>query len=342
MKNGFSVMRAALVASVALVGVVGVPNQPATAVGERMVWGETTSANVGDTSSQAPNPDPNPALKQTVRDDEKLATDRVTIDAGHVDIGPRVDGGKVELVARDDTAAPPVWRHLDDVVFKVVDAGGKITMPDDPQYSFIPAKAGEDVWLIPQVEQSGVVWLGWNTQNPSFVNGATGTVTLSMTGVQGPGDVVVYVQNGGFGAPQIIWSAEHRDTSVDLNTHTHANWVFTKPGEYLIQLAMSATGKDGAPITDTRVVRLAVGDSADVNRAATMEYAGGGAGAGQGGSAGSAGSGSSNAEAASTSPSSPLPLIAGGVGALVVVLVVTVAVTQARAKRRAKREAGEE
>lgn len=272
-------------------------------------------------------------LKQNVSDSEELSEDQATIDAGHVDIGPRLADGETELVARDDTANPPVWRHLDKTVLKVVDQGGKIQMPDDEQYSFIPANAGDDVWVIPQVEQPGVVWLGWNTQNPSFVNEVDGNVTLSLRGVQGPGDLVVYLQNGGFGAPQVVWDDQQRDASVDLNTHTHANWVFTKPGEYLVKMSVSAKTTSGEKLEDTQTIRLAVGDQADVDKAASMQWEGSDDASNESGNNENA---EDNTAAGKSDGNSALPLIAAGVGGVFLIAVISVAVMSANARKRKK------
>lgn len=108
-----------------------------------------------------------PALQQRVSEDEELAAGQVSIDAGHVDLGPRYVDGEWTLLARDDTArlegGKAKWRQPEDVVFKVTDAA-KLTLPEGDDYAFTGAAAGDDVWTVPQTEVTGVVWLGWNTR----------------------------------------------------------------------------------------------------------------------------------------------------------------------------------
>src|SRR5690606_28434889 len=57
------------------------------------------------------------------------------------------------------------------------------------------------------------------------------------------------------------------------NTHTHANWVFTEPGAYLVQVEVAADLIDGRRVEDVATLRIAVGDatSTDEVRAATFD-----------------------------------------------------------------------
>ena len=85
-----------------------------------------------------------------------------------------------------------------------------------------------------------------------------------MTGGEGPGVVTVYLQSWTFGAPQLLWESRRSDPQpvwVDVNTHTHANWVFTRPGVYLVRLQVDADLRDGTHRSDTRIVRFAVGSA---------------------------------------------------------------------------------
>lgn len=216
-----------------------------------------------------------PALTQVVAADEKFAEkgNPVEISAGHVDLGPKIVDGKWEFFARDDTAATPIWRHLDDVVFRVSDAA-KMPLPKNDNYSFI--KADHDVLVIPQQELPNVVWLGWNTQSPEVVSGVNGGVSLIFGGHQGPGDFHVFVQAGNFSGPQQLWNsteAKSQPIHVELNTHTHANWVFTEPGVHLVRLTAQAQLTDGTTVEDTKVLRFAVGSNADAQQALETQWA---------------------------------------------------------------------
>lgn len=192
--------------------------------------------------------------------------DRKVFTDGHLDMGPRFVDGEWRVQIRDDATAPPTWRALSDVVVHAVDKS-KIKVPDDPAYAFLGAP-GADVWLLPQAQQSGIVWPGWNTQDPSVVEKVTGDVTWSLDEVDGPGSFSLFL-TGSFGKPEVLFDAAKplpQSLPVPVNTHAHGNWGFTKPGVYHLTVTFKATA-GGAEVTDTRVLNIAVGDATDPNGA---------------------------------------------------------------------------
>ncbi|MDR1187889.1 MAG: choice-of-anchor M domain-containing protein [Bifidobacteriaceae bacterium] len=215
---------------------------------------------------QADAEDPN--LDQTVDAGQELVHDRRTLASGHVDMGPKLIDGQWTFLIHDDAAkadasATSVWRSPDETVLHVTDQA-IMTVPDDPAYDFLGAAAGESVWVVPQTQNPDVVWLGWNTQDPSVLAMIDRGMTLSLTGTEGPGVVTVYLQSGSFGEPELAFDSRvdgPQPVWVDVNTHTHANWVFTAPGVYLMRLTAQAGLIDGSEVTDTQVVRFAVGSA---------------------------------------------------------------------------------
>lgn len=177
-----------------------------------------------------------PSLQQKLGDLAIVHGERV-LETGHIDMGPKFDDGTWTFLIHDDVAkadadATSVWRYPDETVFRVLDQG-KLEIPDDPAYSFIGAEPGSPVWVVPQTQNLELVWLGWNTQDPEVMKTIDRGITMSLTGVQGPGIVNVYLQSGTFGEPQVLWDSRKPETQpvwVDVNTHTHANWTFTEPG----------------------------------------------------------------------------------------------------------------
>ncbi|MFB9618321.1 choice-of-anchor M domain-containing protein [Brooklawnia cerclae] len=223
-----------------------------------------------------------PNLQQTLSSDLAIVHGDHVIETGHVDMGPKfeADGTWRFLIhddaARADAAATSVWRYPDETVLRVLDAG-ELTVPDDPAYSFIGADPGATVWVVPQTQNPEVVWLGWNTQDPDVMATIDRGITLSLTGVQGPGVVTTYLQSGSFGTPQLLWDSRVTDSQpvwVDVNTHTHANWVFTAPGVYLLRLTAEADLVDGSHVSDTQLIRFAVGTSTSVDEALAATWQG--------------------------------------------------------------------
>ncbi|MDR1295088.1 MAG: choice-of-anchor M domain-containing protein [Bifidobacteriaceae bacterium] len=207
-----------------------------------------------------------PNLDQTLAADEPAVRGERVLDGGHVDMGPKLVDGAWSLLIHDDaaktdTAATSVWRYPAQTVLHVLDQAS-LTVPDDPAYAFVGADAGEEVWVVPQTQNPDVVWLGWNTQDPWVAGAVDRGITLSLVGIQGPGVVTVYLQSGSFDEPQLLYDSrvdESQSVWVDVNTHTHANWVFTAPGVYLLRFTAEADLTDGSHVTDTQELRFAVG-----------------------------------------------------------------------------------
>lgn len=237
---------------------------------------ETTPATTESASAQPSDSNlsrGDRALTQTLSAEQPVASGRTEISAGHVDMGPRFNNGKFELMLHDDHGETPVWRSLDEVIYRGSDQA-ILEVPNDPRYSFVGAPAGSKVYVIPQTETKGVIWPGWNTQDPQLVSKLNRGVNLTLEQVSGPGTFSLYLENGNFSAPQVLWSStksEPQKLWVEKNTHTHANWVFTAPGEYLLKVTASAELSDGSTVSDTRYLKFAVGDSASADTLYAME-----------------------------------------------------------------------
>jgi putative ABC transporter-associated repeat protein len=278
-------------------------------------------------------PAPSDGPGQTLDANQSQATGRATLETGHVDIGPRYRDGKWTIHIHDDHARPSVWREPADTVLRVRDTARQ-PVPDDPAYAFLGEKPGTEVHVVPQTEKQDVVWLGWNTQDPGVLAAIDRGVTMSLRGVQGPGKVTIFLQSGNLGAPQVLWSSTKpfpQPIWVETNTHTHANWVFGKPGIYLIAVDVSADLADGTTVGGSTVLRLAVGDATDPTEALSAAFTG------------PLPSGSlPAADPAATNPSSGtnyLPVLAGG-GVLAALIIAALVWRQAAVRRRAEREAG--
>ena len=280
------------------------PALPALALGASLMLAPLGVAHADTTPATAESASAQPsdsnlsrgerALTQTLSAEQPVASGRTEISAGHVDMGPRFNNGKFELMLHDDHGETPVWRSLDEVIYRGSDKA-ILEVPNDPRYSFVGAPAGSKVYVIPQTETKGVIWPGWNTQDPQLVSKLNRGVNLTLEQVSGPGTFSLYLENGNFSAPQVLWSStksEPQKLWVEKNTHTHANWVFTAPGEYLLKVTASAELSDGSTVSDTRYLKFAVGDSASADTLYAME-------AQARGSSGSSGSASSDASSSS-------------------------------------------
>ncbi len=215
----------------------------------------------------SPEPSRPPAngaqLEQKVDRNEVSVGNKTVISAGHVDLGPKLVAGKWKIQIRDDSASPAVWRPLDSVVLKIPDQA-QLPVPTGAEYEFLNAKPGSKLYVIPQTQNSAVPWLGWNTQDAGALQTMGRGTTLSLVSSAGPGDFSLFLQEGSFGKPKPLWegrSKQAQNVWVEANTHTHANWVFSRPGAYLLTIAASASLPNGKKIVDTGNLRFAIGSS---------------------------------------------------------------------------------
>ncbi|MGL4175008.1 MAG: choice-of-anchor M domain-containing protein [Dermatophilaceae bacterium] len=288
------------------------------------------SSTLAPPAAGSPTPNPSDPLQQRVEEGERAVTGARVLDSGHVDIGPKMVDGRWTLMVRDDSASPPVWRSPDDVVLHVGDEVS-LPAPGGEGYEFLGVAEGTPIWVVPQTEVPGAVWVGWNTQDPAATAAMRRGATMTYTGRRGPGAFTLFLQDGAFGEPRVLWDGERperQDVWVEANTHTHANWVFTEPGVHDIAVELHADAKDGARLTDSGVLRFAVGGR-DAVTAATSRPREPVAGVGGGDTAGAA-----DARTESASTTSRLTLL-WGLGGLAVVLAVALGavVTARRAAR---------
>ena len=240
--------------------------------------GATTAPTSGATGAAtspgaSATPSADPALEQNVAANEPISQTPAVIEAGHVDLGPRLIGGKLTVSLRDDSAASPVWRDPNKTVLRVRD-GALIQVPQGEDYKFLADS--KRVYVLPQTQKTQLVWLGWNTQDPAVTKLIQGGVNMRIEQVKGPGRSWLILQEGTFGKPKVLAdsAASAQDIWVDTNTHVHANWIFSKPGIYLVKVSFKATGVDGKTYQATTTLRFAVGDATSTTNALKAQPSG--------------------------------------------------------------------
>lgn len=179
---------------------------------------------------------------------------------GHFDFGSRVEDGKLVTTVKDDRKQPASWVDPGSLTFRLGDAA-KDEVPAG--FDFL-GEAGSTIWSIGQVQESGVPWLGWNTQHPTLVEAAAGPVTYRLDAVDGPGELGVYGTGNFGGVGQKFFGTMPgfgKSTEVTLNQHVHANWAFTEQGVYKVTFTLSVPLKGGGTVSDTATLTFSVGDS---------------------------------------------------------------------------------
>lgn len=178
--------------------------------------------------------------------------------AGHFDLGPTVRGSALVPAVKDDRAQPATWGQPGQFLFELGDSSRR-RLPSGLEFI---APAGTPVHMIGATQQSGVPWLGWNTQHPSLLSQAASDVRMTLVSARGPGQVAVFT-SGSFGQAvgQRVFDTVGgpRSATVPLNTHAHGNWVFTSPGAYQLQIAFTFRNRAGQNVTGSTWMQIAVG-----------------------------------------------------------------------------------
>ncbi len=176
---------------------------------------------------------------------------------GELDMEVVYEGGEWELALLDEANEREV--EPNEALMQGV-SSTRQTVPDNPAFGFLGA-AGSAVWVLPQEETEGVLFLGIagdEIESGVFENDS---VDLQLVGVRGPGDVSLYAVDE-FGAPTVFFNSgdglDESDTfPVSVGGHSHQNWGFTAPGVYKIALQAAGTLATGAQSIQSEVVEFA-------------------------------------------------------------------------------------
>ena len=274
------------------------------------------------------DPSPDPDLAQSVAAHEEWSNEASEIAVGHVDLGPRLIDGQWRAGLRHDAESGAVWRDPNQTVLRVSDTA-VMTAPDSADYPFLADVAGKPVYVVPQTQNPGVVWLGWNTQDPAVTATIDRGLTMRVGPVSGPGRAWLFLQSGTFGKPLLLADSGSApgDVWIDSGTHVHANWAFSAPGTYTATVTFLGTTTAGEAVSASTPLRFAVGDAASASEALAMAAPAAADAASAGASASSSGAAPAASGAAPASSSSASGAASGGLpdwAFLVIIAVVAV------------------
>jgi surface-anchored protein len=151
-------------------------------------------------------------------------------------------------------------------VLLLASAEAEFEVPDDPEYAFLGAP-GAPVWVLPQTQEPGILFLGFSAENKTaqmwrahnvaanllargFASGVflSNQITLRLETFSGPGNFSVF-GIGSFGEVEKVFDTSDGLSAADSraftpSNHTHFNWALTAPGDYSIGLRASGTLND--------------------------------------------------------------------------------------------------
>ena len=263
---------------------------------------------------------------------------RTKISHGHLDIQATLKDRQLSVGLRDDSGiidADSTVRPLDSVVWTVSENARRVRTERmaDEKLNFM-GPVGTAFYGLPQTQQSGLPWPGYNTQDIDYSQ-LRGPVHLHVVPKVMPEGARFGMFTESLNGADVLLDSTTGKTTIDIDyaTHAHANWVFSEPGQYMFDVHYSATLADGTEVSSpVQQLAVAVGKKAsdacsfetavpkDPNAAtddfsgvrrvdsATPGGAGGNAGSGQAGASGAAGgmnaqgSGSADGSAGSVYP----------------------------------------
>lgn len=244
---------------------------------------------------------------------------RAKISHGHLDIQATLKDRQLSVGLRDDSGiidADSTVRPLDSVVWTVSENARRVRTERmaDEKLNFM-GPVGTAFYGLPQTQQSGLPWPGYNTQDIDYSQ-LRGPVRLHVVPKVMPQGARFGMFTESLNGADVLLDSTTGKTTIDIDyaTHAHANWVFSEPGQYMFDVHYSATLADGTEVNSpVQQLAVAVGKKAsdacsfetavpkDPNAAsddfsgvrrvdsATPGGAGGNAGSGQAGQSGQAG-----------------------------------------------------
>lgn len=173
------------------------------------------------------------------------------ISSGHIDLGIAFEDGAFDLHIHDETSG---MEYAPDEAILRVGANAHAVVPNDARFGFL-GTAGASIWILPQNPDPHLPFLGIAAEEVESGLFAGDFLTLTLKGVNGPGDFILYRTSGILGNPTIAMNSrdgisdETDSTIAPVGAHTDYNWAFTAPGNYTLTFEAGGTlaGED-API----------------------------------------------------------------------------------------------
>ena len=202
---------------------------------------------------------------------------RTKISHGHLDIQATLKDRQLSVGLRDDSGiidADSTVRPLDSVVWTVSENARRVRTERmaDEKLNFM-GPVGTAFYGLPQTQQSGLPWPGYNTQDIDYSQ-LRGPVRLHVVPKVMPEGARFGMFTESLNGADVLLDSTTGKTTVDIDyaTHAHANWVFSEPGQYMFDVHYSATLADGTEV-NSPVQQLAVAVGKKASDACSFETA---------------------------------------------------------------------
>lgn len=168
--------------------------------------------------------------------------------SGHTDVGIAFESGAFDLHIGQHEATPPMEYGPGEAILAVDLTHAQAAVPSGGAWSFL-GTAGNPVWILPQVENPSLLFLGLGTEELESGLFMNDQITLSLTAVRAPGAFSMY-EVGVFGTPTVFMNSGDGISGGDqialsAGSHRHVNWAFTTPGVYQVDFEASGILAEG-------------------------------------------------------------------------------------------------
>ena len=177
--------------------------------------------------------------------------------------GGHMDGPAFGYVSNADVVANPLLNqgfephlHNEGGADGAIIDGGRETVPSEyepgdvtivvPELS-VTTLGSVSYYLLPETEQyaseNGTPFLGIGIEELAPGDWVGGTVSLKLLSISGPGDFLLW-QDDGFGGANMFFDSAGDSFTLAAGSHTHYNWGFSEKGIYELEFEISGNHVD--------------------------------------------------------------------------------------------------
>jgi surface-anchored protein len=169
---------------------------------------------------------------------------------GHADIGVNFEDGDWDLHIHDHE--PDTEYEPDEAMFYVGRDAMLTRTGDaaDPAYDFLGAPVGSTLFVLPEVENSNLLFLGIGGEELAAGQLYDDFATLQLISVSGPGDFSIWQSGLTPSTPNLFMATADGIDNTDVfdvaaGSHAHVNFGFSKQGVYEVTFVASGIDADG-------------------------------------------------------------------------------------------------
>ncbi|MDO4910213.1 MAG: anchored repeat-type ABC transporter permease subunit [Corynebacterium sp.] len=206
---------------------------------------EQTETSTSATPSPSPSPSASPS--KATEPEPVFEKTSVTVRRGHVDMA-FLPGES----AFHDTSNPaqPRWVNSKNLTLLVNPAVAE------------EADGQDLVYVLPQTQDPELPWLGFSTQYADFekVHLDKQWADLSLESMVGPAGARLYASRSTLSGQSIILDSDDFSKNIRITpgVHEHVNFVFDKPGDYVLHFAYTWTDTEGTEHQDPMVLEVSI------------------------------------------------------------------------------------